>query len=133
MGKEAEFLRLLHYLEGWHADSVRARSYDGPGHGSHDAGHAMLLANRYPGPNWRQLWRAACGDGDARDGLLTALRDEVHGLTHSPSQAGPASGLHPGTQEYREAVRTSDGSTRAVGRRFGISHTEVRRIRMSNA
>lgn len=131
IGKDAEFHRLLHQLEDWYADSVRARAYD-EGGGSPAAEHAVLRVNRYPGPNWRQLWRAACGDHRAQHEILDSLEEELYGLEHAPSKAGPASGLHRGTQEWRLAVASADGSLRAVARRFGISHTEVRRLRQAH-
>jgi len=134
MGRDAqdEFFALLRHLEGWYADSVRARSYEAGG-GSPPAEHAVLLPNRYPGPNWRQRWRCSAGDAEARAAIIDALKDEVYGLTHGPSQSSPASGLHRGTQEWRTAVAMADGSLRAVARRFGISHTEVRRLRLQHA
>jgi hypothetical protein len=125
------FDHLLTQLEDWYADSVRARAYDGGGgSGTREAGHAILLRNRYPGPDWRRLWREAEGDPARQGTLLDAVKDELHGLSHGPSQSSPASGLHAGTQEWRQAVAAADGSLRAVARRFGISHTEVRRIRL---
>jgi hypothetical protein len=127
LGQEA-FERLLKQLEDWHADSVRARAYDG-GSGLHEAGHAILLRNKYPGPDWRRLWRDS--DDITREGILRSLEEELYGLDHGPSQSGPASGLHRGTREWRLAVASADGSLRAVARRFGISHTEVRRLRLS--
>lgn len=126
---QAEFDRLLGQLEDWHADSVRARAYDAGG-STPEPGHAILLRNRYPGPNWRKLWNEA-QDDVARAAILRALEDEFYGLSHGPSQSGPASGLHRGTKEWRRAVASADGSLRAVARRFGISHTEVRRLRLA--
>jgi hypothetical protein len=126
-----EFLRLVVQLEDWHADSVRARAYDGAGgSGTREHSHAILRVNRYPGPDWHRLWREAHDVPGAQQAIIDSLRAELHGITHSPSQASPASGLHAGTQEWRLAIAHSEGSLRAVARRFGISHTEVRRIRL---
>lgn len=132
MGTDAyrRFIRALNQLEDWHADSVRATDIRPIGSGQHDAGHAILLRNKYPGPDWRRLWVAACGDRDAQLAILTAVEDELYGLSHGPSRAGKASGLHRGTEEFRRAVAHEPGSLRKVARKFGISHTEVRRIRL---
>lgn len=129
MGKDATdivFERLVRQLEDWHADDVKARAYDTGGSPA-EAGHAILHRRRYPGPNWRRAWSDPHAD---RRAILLDLEDEIYGLSHSPSQASPASGHHRGTTEWRQAVADADGSLRAVARRFGISHTEVRRIRM---
>jgi hypothetical protein len=126
-----EFDRLMTGLEDWYSDSMRARAYDADqGHGASKPGHVVLHVNRYPGPPWRRLFYEADGDPVAQQAIIAALKEEHYGLTHSPSQAGPASGLHRGTAEWRSSVAGADGSLRAVGRRFGISHTEVRRIRL---
>lgn len=131
MDPYAEFDRLMTYLEDWYADSTRAAAPDADrGHGASEAGHRILHANRYPGPRWRYIWKQqAQNDPGQQQLIISALRDEVYGLDHSPSQSGPASGLHRGTKEWRLAVASADGSLRAVARRFGISHTEVARIR----
>lgn len=128
-----EFDRLMRGLEDWYADSMRARAYDAdPGSGSREAGHRVLRVQSYPGPNWRTLFYEASRHEDlvAQQAIIRALREEIYGLDHGPSQAGPASGLHRGTREYRQAVANAEGSLRQVARRFGISHTEVRRIRL---
>lgn len=118
-------------LEDWYADSMQARAYDAdPGAGTREAGHRVLRVQRYPGPPWRRLWYEADGNPLAEQAIIRALKEEIYGLDHGPSQAGPASGLHRGTREYRRAVAGAEGSLRAVARRFGISHTEVRRIRL---
>lgn len=129
MGTDAStvFHRLLHELEDWYADSVRARAYDADS-AAPEAGHAILMRNKYPGPDWRKLWRDT-SSVDGRMEILRALEDEIYGLSHGPSQASPASGLHRGTREWRLAVGSADGSLRTVARRFGVSHTEVRRLR----
>jgi hypothetical protein len=125
-----KFLQLVNELEDWYADSVKAQTYEAR-IGSPDAGHAVLLRNRYYGPDWRRLWSAACGDRDAQDGIVHAIEEEIYGISHGPSKVGPASGLYRGTAEWRRAVGVADGSLRAVARRFGISHTEVRRLRLA--
>lgn len=127
MSTDARFKFLLKQLEDWYADDVRAIPIDGSS-GSHEPGHVILRVRKYPGPNWRQRWNVA--DDDERLAILKALEDEIYGLDHGPSMAGPAAGLHRGTLEFRRAVGMADGSLRAVARRFGISHTEVRRIRL---
>lgn len=123
-----EFLRLLTRLEDWYADSVKARAYDAGGTPP-PAEHAVLRRNRYPGPDWRKLWDEAENDL-TRAAILRSLEDELHGLSHGPSRVGPASGLYQGTKEWRCAVAKAEGSLRTVARRFGISHTEVRRLRL---
>lgn len=128
---EREFRALLRELEDWYADSTRAITYDGPGHGASEPGHRILRVNLYPGPDWRAEWRH-CASDVCRQAIIRALRDEIFGLDHGPSQSGPASGLHRGTREWVLAVASADGSLRAVGRRFGISHTEVKRLRDAN-
>lgn len=126
-----EFDSRMRYLEDWYADSLRATAYDADrGHGASDPGHKVLRANHYPGPAWRRLWYEADGNPVAQAAIINALDEEIYGLSHSPTLASPASGLHRGTREWRTAVATADGSLRAVARRFGISHTEVRRIRI---
>lgn len=133
MGTDAysEFARLLRQLEDWYADSVRAITYDAAP-GTHETGHAVLLRKRYPGPDWRAEWAHAANNPIMQAAILRSLEDELYGLTHGPSQAGPASGLHRGTSEWRLAVGQADGSLRTVARRFGISHTEVRRLRLQH-
>lgn len=126
-----EFDRLMSALEDWYADSTRAQAYDGPGHGSSDPGHRILHVNRYPGPPWRRLWAETNELG--RAAILRSLDDELFGLSHGPSRAGPASGLVRGTQEFDRTVARASGSLRAVARRFGVSHTEVRRLRMEHS
>ena len=136
MGKDAatHFFSVLRQLEDWYADDVRATDIRPLGSGHAGApGHRILRANRYPGPDWRKLYGAACGDPDAQAGIVKAVEDELYGLSHGPSLAGPASGLHRGTAEFRRAVGMADGSLRAVARRFGISHTQVRRLRLELA
>lgn len=130
--RDAHFRALLKELEGWYADSVRAMAYDSSG-GSFEAEHVILRVQPYPGPDWRARWHTAADDDQQREGILRALEEELYGLTHGPSQASPASGLHRGTSDWRQAVATADGSLRAVARRYGISHTEVRRIRLEYA
>ena len=132
MTPEAEFRALLHQLEDWYADSTRAVTYDGPGHGASEPGHRILRVQPYPGPDWREEWAQCGGSLVCQQAILRALTDELFGLDHGPSQSGPASGLHKGTREWALAVARADGSLRAVGRRFGISHTEVRRLRAAN-
>ena len=130
--QDAEFQALMGYLEGWYADAVKATAYDGPSRSAHTTdGPAPPRVNRYPGPPWRRLYYEADEDPVAKAAIIHALEEEIYGLSHSPSQAGPASGLHHGTQEWRRAVASADGSLRAVARRFGISHTEVRRLRLA--
>lgn len=134
MTPEAEFRALLRQLEDWYADSTRAVTYDGPGHGASEPGHRILRVQPYPGPDWRDIWREATDSSNAaaQQAIIRALADELFGLDHGPSQSGPASGLHRGTREWALAVARADGSLRAVGRRFGISHTEVRRLRAAH-
>lgn len=127
-----EFDRLMTALEDWYADSTRAQSYDGPGHGARKPGHAILLRNEYPGPQWRRLWYEADDDPVAQAAIINSIEEELYGLSHSPSRAGPSSGLHRGTKEWALAVASADGSLRAVARRFGVSHTEVRRQRLAH-
>lgn len=129
---DEDFERLMSLLEDWYADSTRARAYDADGGpGSTDPGHRVLRANRYPGPPWRQLYREATERSDlrAQAAIVNALEDEIYGLDHSPSMAGPASGLHPGTQEYERAIALHDGTTRFVARKFGVSQSTVVRYR----
>lgn len=131
MGTDARyFLSLVTQLEDWHADDVRATDIRPLGSGAQTpSGHRILRRNRYPGPDWRRLYRAAGGNPDAQTHLIKAVEDELYGLSHSPSLSSPASGLHRGTAEWRRAIAMADGSLRAVARRFGISHVEVRRYR----
>lgn len=126
-----EFDRLMRQLEDWYSDSVRAIALDAQdGAGNHENGHRILHAQKYPGPNWRKLWAQLPADDDAGEqAIISALKDELYGLDHSPSQSGPASGLHSGTQEWKYAIAKADGSLRAVARRFGVSHTTVLRLR----
>lgn len=129
-----EFNRLMTALEDWYVDSVQARDYNAsPGTAS--AGHRILRRNRYPGPPWRAEFAAATREGDPvrQQAIIRAIRDELFGINHSPSQSGPASGLHRGTREWRLAVASADGSLRAVARRFGTTHTTVRRLRVELA
>jgi hypothetical protein len=127
----AEFDRLMRQLEDWFSDSTKAMALDAQsGSGTKEHGHVMLRRNKYPGPNWREEWaRLDPMNVEGERAIIEALQEELYGLDHGPSQSGPASGLHRGTEEWRLAVARSDGSLRAVARRFGISHTEVRRIR----
>lgn len=128
-----EFDSLMRYLEDWYADSQKARAFDaqlGPASGS--PGHRVLRANRYPGPPWRRLYYEADDNPVAQAAIIHALEEEIYGLDHSPSKSGPASGLHRGTNEWVLAIAAADGSLRAVARRFGISHTEVRRQRLAH-
>lgn len=132
-----DFERQMRALEDWYADSTRAQAYDvgsGPVDGSASGGHQVLHVAPYPGPNWRREFRlAARADDLTRAAAINrALEDELYGLDHAPSQSGPASGLHRGTLEWRRAVAEADGSLRAVARRFGISHSEVRRLRLAS-
>lgn len=118
-------------LEDWYADSLKGRAYDAdPGRAASEPGHRVMRAQKYPGPPWRRLWYEANGDLVAQQAIIRALRDEIYGLSHGPSQAGPASGLHKGTREYRRTIAEAPGSLRQVARTYGISHTEVRRIRL---
>lgn len=124
---------LMTTLEDWYSDSTKAQAYDASkGHGSHDLGHSILRANKYPGPPWRRLWYESDGDPVAQKAIIRALQEEIYGLSHGPSRAGPAGGLHRGTKEWSLALASADGSLRAVGRRFGVSHTEVRRQRLAH-
>lgn len=118
-------------LEDWYCDGVKAQTYDSSP-GAHDPGHAILRLQPYPGPPWRKLWQETNELGQAA--IIHALRDELYGLSHGPSQAAPAvSGLHPGTAEWKHTVATAEGSLREVARRFGTSHTTVRGLRMEHA
>lgn len=129
-----EFDRKMRALEDWYSDSMQAQAYDAQrGHGAKEHGHVILRAQKYPGPNWRHLWYVADNSPLAQAAILRALTEELYGLDHGPSQAGPASGLHRGTREWKHAIATADGSLRSVGRRFGVSHTEVRRLRIEEA
>ena len=125
------FDRAMTQLEDWYSDSTRAMALDAQGgSGTKEHGHAILRRNQYPGPRWRELWAGLdANDTEGERLIIEAVEDELYGLDHGPSQASPAAGLHRGTAEWRLAVATADGSLRAVARRFGISHTEVRRIR----
>jgi hypothetical protein len=126
-----EFDGLMRQLEDWYADDVRAMALDAlPG--ANDEGTKVLHVHRYPGPPWRRLWAEAeyHDNLQAQAAIINALEEEIYGLDHSPSNSGPASGLHRGTREWNLAIATADGSLRAVARRFGLSHTEVRRIRL---
>lgn len=129
------FDRLMSALEDWYSDSTRAMALDAQGgSGTKEHGHAILRRNKYPGPDWRGAWAALDPfDTEGERLIIEALEEEIYGLSHSPSKAGPASGLHRGTSEWRMAVASADGSLRAVARRFGLSHTEVRRIRQAAA
>lgn len=132
MTRRDEFERYMGALEDWYADDVRAQAYDtDSGSGPHP-GHRILRRGTYPGPNWRREFDLAEDRRDivAQEAINRALADELYGLDHSPSQSGPASGLHRGTREWKRAVGEADGSLRAVARRFGVSHTEVRRLRL---
>jgi hypothetical protein len=133
---EAEFNRLFGALEDWYVDDVRAREYNGSGGSMAGVGgHRILRANKYPGPPWRSEFAAATSRDDlvGQQAIIRAVRDELFGLGHSPSQSGPASGLHRGTREWRLAVASADGSLRTVARRFGTTHTSVRRLRLELA
>lgn len=128
----SEFDRLMSGLEDWYRDSVQAQSYDGHP-GSHELGHVILTSQPYPGPPWRALWEEASTHDQpllTRAGIIGALEDELYGLSHGPSLASPASGLHPNTEEWRRAIAQHPGSLREVGRRFGVSHTQVKRLRV---
>ena len=135
MTPSEEFDRLIAALEDWYSDSVKAKAFDADtGHASGKPGATMLRANRYPGPPWRRLWDEATATQNlqAQAAILRSLHDEIYGLTHSPSRAGPASGLHRGTQEWSKAIASAPGSLRQVARTFGVSHTEVRRQRLAH-
>lgn len=129
---DAAFQRLYGGLQDWYADDMRARAFDASsGPASGQAGHRILRQGRYQGPPWQRLWDEARAKGNlvAQAAILHALDGEIYGLSHGPSLSGPASGLHRGTREFDLAVASADGSLRAVARRFGVSHTEVRRLR----
>lgn len=130
------FVKAWTYLRDWYCDGgqVRARGFAGAGTPTSDPtqGDVVLRCWKYPGPNWVAEWNAQKNNPAGQEAILRALEEEIYGLTHSPSLAGPASGLHKDTAEWRLAVATADGSLRAVARRFGISHTEVRRLRMQH-
>jgi hypothetical protein len=134
---QQKFHDLLRQLTDWHSDSVRAQAYDTSGAGAAAPGHAVLRRNNFPGEQeYRRRWAAMQKmDGPAqieeRIAIFNDLEAEIYGLSHGPSRVGPASGLHRGTAEWRLAIAESDGSLRAVARRFGVSHTEVRRLRAS--
>lgn len=128
----AEFERLMGALEDWYVDSVAAVDLDSAGGGSRGVGgHRVLRANKYPGPDWRREFAVQedLANPPGMEAINRALRDELYGLDHGPSRSGPASGLHRGTREWKLAIAQADGSLRAVARRFGVSHTEVRRLR----
>lgn len=129
-----EFERLMRQLEDWYADSVRAVAPDADrGHAASPVGHRILHVNSYPGPNWREAWaRLDPDDLAGEQAIIRALGEELYGLDHGPSQSGPASGLHRGTREWSLAVASADGSLRAVARRFGVSHSTVRRERLAH-
>lgn len=128
-----EFDRLMGALEDWYADSTKAQAFDSqPGPASGSPGHRILRKGRYPGPQWRRLWYETDEDPVAQAAIIRSLEEELYGISHGPSQSGPASGLHRGTVEWGRAVAASDGSLRAVARRFGVSHTEVRRQRLAH-
>lgn len=126
-----EFDTLMTRLEDWYADSVQAQDYAGSS-GSHEHGHAVLRVQPYPGPPWRRLWAAAdrVGDELAQGRILHELENELYAIDHSAYLASPASGLHPGTRAWRDAVANSEGSLREVARKFGVSHTTVRTVRL---
>lgn len=127
-----EFDRRMVMLEDWYADSTKAMALDAQGgSGTKEHGHTILRRNPYPGPRWRELWREAHGDPVQQALIIRALDEEIYGLDHGPSMASPAAGLHRGTREWRLAVAHAEGSLRHVGRRYGLSHTEVRRIRLA--
>lgn len=131
-----EFERLMRALEDWYADDTRALDFAGASGGSsgHGSGHRVLRKRPYPGPNWREEFQQAEDRNDpvAQEAINAALREELYGLDHGPSKAGPASGLFRGTKEWEWAVAAADGSLRAVARRFGTSHSEVRRLRLKH-
>lgn len=132
---DREFHRLMGSLEDWYADSVQAQDYAGNG-GTPTHGHAILCVQPYPGPAWRRLWKETLDHADpllSRAAILRSLEDELFGLSHGPSRVGKASGLHPHTDEWRVEIATAEGSLRAVARRFGVSHTTVRALRLQVA
>lgn len=128
----SDFDTLMTRLEDWHADSVKAHDYEG-GSGSVEHGHAILRVQPYPGPNWRAQWAAAERSGDLMRmaTILHLLENELYAIDHGASHASPqVSGLYPGTFAWKHAVAHCEGSLRAVARKFGISHTTVRAVRL---
>ncbi len=125
---DSDFNSLLAALENWHCDSVQAQSYDSqPGAREHS--HSMLLAQPYPGPNWRARWARATPEQQGQ--IIHDLQNELYGLSHSPSQASVgASGLHPGTMEWKLAIARAEGSLRSIARRYGTTHTTVRALKL---
>lgn len=123
--EEKLFAQLLKALEDWYADGLAATNYDSnPGHQKPSS--TILFVHPYPGPPWRQMWKAA--DGLHRGAIIESLKDELYGIAHrrEHQQGFSLQSKADRKRVYLDFLAT--GSKRHAATRFGISRDTVRRI-----